>query len=299
MDKLHAMHVFVAIAEVGSFAHAARNLALSPPAATRAISALEDQLGVKLFQRTTRHVHLTDAGQRYFTDCKRILGEIKTAEDAVNGIVGEAAGQMIVTAPILFGRKFVMPTILEYLNTHPKVEVTTMFIDRVVNLMEEDIDVSVRIGVLPDSSLHSIKLGEVGIVTCASPEYLEQQGVPQQPEDLAKHNLIQLRTSGTQDAWRYHVNQREIIVRNNSRLIVNQNQAAIDAAVNSFGVARVLSYQIDQQLKDQTLIPILEEFALPKWPVHILHREGRNPSAKMRGFIDLLTEQVRAQLNYS
>ncbi len=297
MDKLHAMHVFVAIAEVGSFAHAARNLALSPPAATRAISALEEQLGVKLFQRTTRHVRLTDAGQRYFTDCKRILSEVKTAEDAVNGIVGEAAGQMIVTAPILFGRKYVLPTILEYLNAQPKVEITTMFIDRVVNLMEEDIDLSVRIGVLPDSSLHSIKLGEIGIVTCASREYLERHGVPKVPEELAKHNLIQSRTSGTQDTWRYLVNHRETVVRSNSRLIVNQNQAAIDAAVESFGIARVLSYQIDQQLQDQTLVPILQEYALPKWPVNILHREGRNPSAKMRGFIDLLTERVRAELN--
>ncbi len=297
MDKLHAMHVFVAIAEVGSFAHAARNLALSPPAATRAISALEEQLGVKLFQRTTRHVRLTDAGQRYFTDCKRILGEIKSAEDAVNGIVGEAAGQLVVTAPILFGRKYVLPSILEYLNEHPKVEITTMFIDRVVNLMEEDIDVSVRIGVLPDSSLHSIKLGEVGIVTCASPEYLERHGTPEQPEDLANHKLIQIRTLGNQDSWRYMVNQREVVVRNHSSLVVNQNQAAIDAAVASFGITRVLSYQIDEHVKNKSLVPILQDYALPKWPVNILHREGRNPSAKMRGFIDLLTKDVREKLS--
>ncbi|GAA6168886.1 LysR family transcriptional regulator [Sessilibacter corallicola] len=297
MDKLHAMHVFVAIAEVGSFAHAARNLALSPPAATRAISALEEQLGVKLFQRTTRHVRLTDAGQRYFTDCKRILGEIKSAEDAVNGIVGEAAGQLVVTAPILFGRKYVLPSILEYLNEHPKVEITTMFIDRVVNLMEEDIDVSVRIGVLPDSSLHSIKLGEVGIVTCASPEYLEHHGTPEQPEDLANHKLIQIRTLGNQDSWRYMVNQREVVVRNHSSLVVNQNQAAIDAAVASFGITRVLSYQIDEHVKNKSLVPILQDYALPKWPVNILHREGRNPSAKMRGFIDLLTKDVRENLS--
>ncbi len=297
MDKLHAMHVFVAIAEVGSFAHAARNLALSPPAATRAISALEEQLGVKLFQRTTRHVRLTDAGQRYFTDCKRILGEIKSAEDAVNGIVGEAAGQLVVTAPILFGRKYVLPSILEYLNEHPKVDITTMFIDRVVNLMEEDIDVSVRIGVLPDSSLHSIKLGEVGIVTCASPEYLERYGTPEQPEDLANHKLIQIRTLGNQDSWRYMVNQREVVVRNHSSLVVNQNQAAIDAAVDSFGITRVLSYQIDEHVKNKSLVPILQDYALPKWPVNILHREGRNPSAKMRGFIDLLTKDVREKLS--
>ncbi len=297
MDKLHAMHVFVAIAEVGSFAHAARNLALSPPAATRAISALEEQLGVKLFQRTTRHVRLTDAGQRYFTDCKRILGEIKSAEDAVNGIVGEAAGQLVVTAPILFGRKYVLPSILEYLNEHSKVEITTMFIDRVVNLMEEDIDVSVRIGVLPDSSLHSIKLGEVGIVTCASPEYLERHGTPEQPEDLANHKLIQIRTLGNQDSWRYIVNQRETVVRNHSSLVVNQNQAAIDAAVASFGITRVLSYQIDEHVKNKSLVPILQDYALPKWPVNILHREGRNPSAKMRGFIDLLTKDVREKLS--
>lgn len=296
MDKLHAMQVFVAIAEVGSFAKAARNLAMSPPAATRAISALEEQLGVQLFQRTTRHVRLTDAGERYFVDCKRIISEIKVAEDAVNGIVGEAAGAMAVTAPVMFGRQYILPVITEYLASNPKVEISTLFLDRIVNLMEEDVDVGIRVGSLPDSSLHSVNLGEVGIVTCASPEYLERAGIPEFPEQLREHQLIQTRTSGSQDTWRYLVSGRETVVRCSAQLVVNQNQCAIDAAQSGFGIARVLSYQVADSLESGQLVPLLQEFALPKWPVNVLHREGRNPSAKVRGFVDLLVERVRERL---
>ncbi|MGH8607804.1 MAG: LysR family transcriptional regulator, partial [Gammaproteobacteria bacterium] len=190
MNRLHLMSVFVAVAEEESFAGGARRLGMSPPAVTRAIAALENRLGVKLFKRTTRFVRTTDAGRRYLDDARRIIGEIDEADEAAAGINAEPRGHLAITAPVLFGKLFVLPVIVEFLKRYPAVQVSALFLDRVVNLLEEGLDVGVRIGDLPDSSMNAICVGCVRRVMCASPNYLEKHGVPQNPAELSGHNIV-------------------------------------------------------------------------------------------------------------
>ena len=184
------MNVFVAVAEEEGFAAAARRLRMSPPAVTRAVAALEERLGVKLFKRTTRHVRTTEAGQRYFEDARRILAEADAADEAAAGINAEPRGRLAVTAPVLFGRMFVMPGIVDYLSRYPDTEVSAVFLDRVVNLLEEGVDVGVRIGELADSSMRALLVGSVRLVLCASPKYLQRRGAPRAPQALLEHSII-------------------------------------------------------------------------------------------------------------
>ena len=185
MDRLETMRVFVAVAEERGFAPAARRLSMSPPAVTRAIAALEHRVGARLLQRTTRVVRLTEAGARYFADCKRILEDVETAENAAAENQTQPRGELVVTAPLVFGRMFVAPAVLEFLARHPLVSARTLLVDHVLDLVEGGIDVAVRIAHLPDSSLTAIKVGTVRRVVCASPDYLAAHGTPQKPADLA------------------------------------------------------------------------------------------------------------------
>src|SRR5262245_51390129 len=190
MDRLATMRVFIAVAEGAGFAAAARRLGMSPPAVTRAVSALEDRIGTRLLHRTTRSVRLSEAGIRYLADCKRILGEIEEAEASAAGAHAEPGGQIAVTAPIMFGRIHVAPILLDFLARYPQVTARTILVDRVVDLMDEGLDVAVRIADLPDSSLSAVRVGRVRRVVCASPKYLAARGTPQTPADLAQHNAI-------------------------------------------------------------------------------------------------------------
>lgn len=192
MDRLHLMTVFVAVAEEESFAGGVRRLGMSPPAVTRAIAALEDRLGVKLLNRTTRFVRTTDAGQRYLDDSRRIIGEVGEAGEAAAGINAEPRGHLAITAPVLFGKLYVLPGILEFLQRYPAMEVSALFLDRVVNLLEEGLDVGVRIGELPDSSMKAIRVGSARRVTCASPGYLEKYGTPPSLAALSGLSLIHI-----------------------------------------------------------------------------------------------------------
>jgi len=189
MDRFHAMGIFVAVAEEQGFAAAARRLHLSPPAVTRAISALESELGVKLLDRTTRFVRCTEAGLRYLEDVRRILLDVATAEESVVGKNAEPRGPLTVTAPVLFGQMFVMPGIVEYLRQYPQTQIDAVFLDRVVNMLEEGIDVGIRIGELPDSSLRARRVGTVRAVLCATPRYLHEYGTPQHPKDPGRNYL--------------------------------------------------------------------------------------------------------------
>ncbi|HEX4448848.1 MAG TPA: LysR family transcriptional regulator, partial [Polyangiaceae bacterium] len=190
MDRLETMRVFVAVAEAQGFASAARKLAMSAPAVTRAVSALEERLGTPLLRRTTRVVRLTDAGARYLADCKRILGEIDEAEAGAAGADADPRGLLRITASVNFGRMFVAPIVYEFLALHPRVAVQTLMVDRVVNLVDEGIDVGVRIAKLPDSALQAVRIGSVRRVACASPAYLARRGRPASPRDLEAHDTI-------------------------------------------------------------------------------------------------------------
>jgi DNA-binding transcriptional LysR family regulator len=293
MDRLHLMTVFVAVAEAQGFAAAARRLAMSPPAVTRAIATLEEGLGVKLLQRTTRHVRVTEAGIRYLEDARRILQEVDAADEAAAGINAEPRGHLTVTAPVLFGRKYVMPGIVDYLQRFPDTEVDAVFLDRVVNLLEEGIDVGVRIGSLPDSSMRAVRVGSVRMVVCAAPEYIQREGLLQQPAELDQHTVIASSAGNLTRDWHFECEGKKQTVRVNPRVTVTTNDAAISAARQGFGITRLLSYQVADEVAAGSLNVLLERFEPPALPVHIVHREGRLASTKVRAFIDLMAQKLR------
>lgn len=291
MDRFIEMQVFVAVAETEGFASGARKLGISPPVATRAVADLESRLGVKLLTRTTRYVRVTDAGKRYLDDCKRILGDVAEADDAAAGINGEPSGHLAITAPVVFGRLFVLPGVLDYLQRYPKMDVSALYLDRVVNLLEEGLDVGVRIGQLADSTMRAARVGTVRRVLCASPAYIAERGIPQKPEDLLNHTIVSASGVNPSIEWKFSQDRG---VRIKPRLSVTTNEAAIDAAVAGFGIARQMSYQVAQQLESGQLKIVLSEFELDPLPIHILHREGRYASVKVRSFVDLMVERLRA-----
>ncbi|MDA0225300.1 MAG: LysR family transcriptional regulator [Proteobacteria bacterium] len=293
MDRFQLMSVFVAVAEAEGFA-GARRLGMSPPAVTRAVAMLEERLGVKLLDRTTRYVRSTAAGDRYLEEARRILADVDAVEAAAAGVNAEPRGHLEVTAPVLFGRMFVMPGIIEYLERYPKTEVSAVLLDRSVNLLEEGIDVGVRIGELADSSMRALRVGAVRIVLCASPAYLKRHGAPRTPRDLVEHSTIASSAGSGAIHWRFDSGDGVRPLRIRPRLTVTTNDAAIEAAVRGFGITRLLSYQVAPQLAARALDLVLEKYETPPWPVHIVHREGRFASAKVRAFVDLMAARLRA-----
>lgn len=294
VDRLLLMTVFVAVAEEEGFAGAARRLNMSPPAVTRAIATLEQYLGIKLLNRTTRYVRVTEAGQRYLEDAKRVIAAADEADESVVGLNAEPRGHIVVTASVLFGRLYVMSGIVDYMERYADMEVSALFVDRVVNMLEEGVDVAIRIGELPDSSYRAIRVGSVRRVMCASPKYLEQYGMPQSPEELAQHQIILARGLNPSPEFKFEKNDTPLTVKVKPRLMVSDNDSAIEAAVGGLGITRLLSYQIAPQLIDGSLKIILSEFETKAVPVHIMHNEGRYTSAKIRTFVDLMAERLRA-----
>ncbi|ANC02258.1 LysR family transcriptional regulator [Pseudomonas sp. MH2] len=295
MDHIHLMKVFVAVGELESFAGAARRLDMSPAAVTRAVSALEERLGVKLLLRTTRSVRLTEAGGRYLEDCRSILASIAEANEAAAGVNATPKGELAVTAPILFGKKFVMPSIVRYLQQYPEVDVSAYFLDRVVNMVEEGMDVAVRIGQLPDSGLKALRVGKVRRMLCASPDYLARHGVPTHPSELHEHVVIATTNLSPRAGWRFGLTDEPTMVRMKPRLTVTSNDGAIAAACAGLGIARLLSYQVVEEVASGRLQVVLADFEEAPWPIHILHRESKYGSAKVRAFIDMLAADVRAK----
>ena len=295
MDRFQLMSTFVAVGEEESFAGGARRLGLSPPAVTRAVAALEARLGVKLLVRTTRHVRVTEAGQRYLDDARRILAEVDEADEAAAGINAEPRGHLSVTAPVLFGRLFVLPGIVDYLQRYPGMEVAAVFLDRVVNMLEEGVDVAIRIGDLPDSTLKAIRVGQVRRQLCATPAYLAAHGVPEAPADLADHSLVLAGSIAPQMEWRFGRAEAPVSVRLHPRLTVSNNDAAIDAVRSGLGITRLLSYQLAPYLASGELVPVLDTFMPPPLPIHVVHRESRYGSVKVRSFIDLISSRLRSE----
>lgn len=293
MDRFHAMRVFVRVAEAGSFAGAARDLNMSPPAVTRAISSLEDLVGARLFTRTTRSVQLTEAGARYFEDCKRILGDVAEAEAAAAGSFATPTGTLTITASVMFGQIYIMPIVAEFLDTYPDVTVRLVFLDRVTNLVDEGIDVAIRIGHLPDSSYSAIKAGTVRRVVCGSPGYFRKHGVPREPADLLNHQIISATAVSPTNEWRFGREERSSVLVKPS-LYCNSNAAVIEALRAGHGISRLLSYQIGPCLVDGRLLTVLDDFEEEPLPVHVVHPEGRHAAAKVRSFVDFAAERLRA-----
>ena len=293
MAKLEAMHTFVKVAETSSFAEAARQLHMSPPAVTRAVSALEEQIGTRLFTRTTRVVRLTEAGNRYFEDCRKILADVEEAEAAASGSYARPTGVLHVTASVLFGQQFLLPILTEFLGENPDVTVRSLFVDRVVNLVDEGIDVAIRIGHLPDSSQSAVRVGKVRQVVCGAPTYFADHGIPQQPADLARHRMIAGTSSFSSLDWFFGQDQKHK-VHITPRLFCNTYDSVIRATLEGWGLSRVLSYQIGEHLVEGRLQTVLSDFEQDPLPIHIVHPEGRRASAKVRAFIDLAVDRLRA-----
>lgn len=293
MDRLQAMEVFVAVVDHGGFAAAARRLDLSAPVVTRAVAELEARLGVRLLTRTTRTVRVTEAGARYAEDCRRILADVGDAESATSGSRAQIKGLLGVTAPAVFGNLHVTPIVADYLRRYPDVDAHCLFVDRVVNLVDEGLDVAVRIGELPDSTLQAIPVGHVRRMLVATPAYLAAHGRPATPADLAAHTLIQPTGVSPYPEWRFTHGGRTVVQRIRPRLRTTTNDAGRTAALTGLGIARLVSYQVADDLTSGALEALLPDFETPPLPVHVLHREGRHVTQKVRVFIDLAVDALR------
>ncbi|HYG44964.1 MAG TPA: LysR family transcriptional regulator [Bordetella sp.] len=292
MDRWQAMRIFIKVAETESFAESARQLHMSAPAVTRAIAALESLIGARLFVRTTRSVKLTEPGSRYLGDCRRILSDLAEAEAAAAGSYTAPSGTLAVTASALFGQMYVLPVLHEFLQRHPAVNGRILFVDRQVNLIEEGIDVAIRIGRLPDSGFSAIKVGSVRRVVCGAPAYFKKHGVPDTPADLKHHRITASTGAWVSPEWRFAGDQRVTI---HNWLQSNTNEAAIATAVAGLALTRVLQYQIGPALSEGKLQIVLAGHEEPPLPIHVLYAEGRQAPAKVRAFVDLAVARLRAK----
>ena len=292
MDRWQAMRVFVRVAETGGFAGAARQLHMSPPAVTRAVAALEDRIGTRLLTRTTRSVRLTEAGGRYLEDCRRILAEIEEAEAAAAGAGATPSGILTVTAPVQFGRLYVLPVVTEHLARHPAVSTRALFLDRVINMVEEGVDVGVRIGHLADSGLVAIRVGSVRRVLCAAPDYLDRHGTPTTARDLRDHAMIGSGATGSRATGSRATGSAAGTPR--PRLTCNTIDGVLAAALAGQGIAQLLSYQVAPSVAEGRLRLILDAPDSGAMPVHVVSAEGRRAPAKVRSFIDLAVARLQA-----
>ena len=293
MDRLLTMKTFVAVAEEAGFAPAARRLGMSAPSVTRAISELEDRLGCRLLHRTTRLVRLTDAGVRYLTDCRRIMAEVEEAERQARGDHAAPRGMVSVTASVMFGRVVLRPILTDLLDRYPEMRVSALFVDRVVHLLDEGIDVGVRIAELPDSSLMATRVGSVRRVLCASPDYLAEHGRPRRPSDLSDYDTISFAHFAPGGEWDFREKGRRSIHKPRSRFLVNTADTAIEAAAAGSGITRVLSYMIAPQVQTGELEIVLDTYEPPPVPVHVIHKERGDTSARVRAVVDHLVHHLR------
>jgi DNA-binding transcriptional LysR family regulator len=293
MDRFQEMQVFATVAQEQGFSAAARRLGMSAASVTRAVAALEKRIGTQLLSRTTRSLHLSEAGQRYLEDCRRILTEVQEAEDSAAGSHVQPRGQLTITAPVLFGELFVTPMMVSFLTQFPDVTINALLLDRVVSMVEEGVDVAVRIGELPDSNQHAIRVGEVRRVICASPQFLATHGRPKHPQDLAQAPIIGTSSIGQLKSWPFLEDGEPLSVRAEPRLVVTANQAAITAAALGLGFTRVLSYQVASKVAAGELEIILADFELAPLPIHVVYQGGRKAPARVRGFVDFAVKAIR------
>jgi DNA-binding transcriptional LysR family regulator len=298
MDRFESMSTFVAVVEAGGFSAASRRLAMPLATVSRKVSELEDQLGVRLLNRSTRQVTLTESGEQFFAACRRILDDLGEAERAASGEYEAPRGELVITAPIVFGRLHVLPIVAAFLKTCPQVTVRLLLADRVVSLIEEQVDLAVRIGRLPDSSMVATRIGSIGYVTCASPKYLADRGTPSHPKELAGHDCITfMGIAAAAKEWSFKVARKDIVVPVQSRLVVTTAEAAIDAAVAGIGITRVLSYQVADAVKKRRLTLVLRDFEPEPYPASLIYPSGRHIAAKLRAFLDFAVPRLRARLS--
>jgi DNA-binding transcriptional LysR family regulator len=301
MDRFDAMRIFVAVADARGFAPAARQLGLSPPAVSRAIVALEEHVGAQLLRRTTRNVSLTDVGERFHADCRRILAEVADAEAWAGGAHAAPQGLLAITAPQMFGRMHVTPVLLDFLAQHPQVSVRSFYADHIVHLFDEGFDAAVRIAHLPDSGLTAVGVGHVRRVIVASPGYLAERGVPRQAADLARHDAIGVAVDGGVIApWALYPPGRKSksgreIGHPRMQLNANTGEVGIAAALAGRGLARALSYQIAAHVQAGRLRIVLADHEPAPIPVQVVYVDGRKAAAKVKAFVDFAVDRLRRE----
>lgn len=299
MDLVDSMTILVAVVDAGSLSAAARRLDMPLATVSRKVGQLESHLKIRLLHRTTRQLSLTEAGTSYVAACRRILEEIGEAEREATGEYASPKGKLVVTAPIVFGRLHLVPIVAEFLAHHPHIAISLVLTDRVMHLMEENIDVAIRIGDLPDSTLKAIGVGTVRRVICGSPAYLATHGVPTSPRDLAEHQCISFEVLESKPAWVFGEGKSQSLVPVPSRLAVNTADAAIAAAILGVGLIRVLSYQAADALRDNALSVVLDSFESAPQPIHLVHRGTAPLPLKLRAFLDFVTPRLRARTSHN
>jgi DNA-binding transcriptional LysR family regulator len=296
MDKFKGIRTFVTIAEQGSLTAAARRLEVSLPTVVRTLAELERHLGITLFQRTTRRIRLTDDGQRYLDAGRHALGLLEEAEQAMTSTRLQPGGRLSVTSSVLFGRMHVAPLLSDFLKRHRDVTAELILVDRVVDLVEEGIDVGVRIAPLPDSSLHATRVGEVRRVLCASPGYLRRRGRPVRPDDLARHSIVSFSGLGPISLLRSAGQARCHDLAVESRWATNSIDAAMAAVADGIGIGQFLSYMVEPLIRDGGMQYVLESFEPPPVPVTIVYPHSRVLSARVRAFVDAAAPRLRERL---
>jgi DNA-binding transcriptional LysR family regulator len=296
MDRLESMSILLTAVEAGSLSAAARRLATPLSTVSRRISELEAHLKARLLNRSSRKLTLTDAGRAYIEACKRILEDVGEAERAASGEYRAPKGELIITAPIVFGRLHVLPVAMEFLEVYPAVDIRCVLTDRVVNLLDDHIDLAVRIGELPDSSLITTRIGSVRRVMCGSPAYFARRGVPENAGELALHDCITFEGFSFPHVWIFPTPGSNVSASVHSRLVVNTAEAAIDAAIAGLGVTRVLSYQVADAMKAGLLNVVLEELEPTPSPVSLVYSGQRRLPLKLRAFLDFAAPQLKARL---
>jgi DNA-binding transcriptional LysR family regulator len=294
MDRLESMSVFVAVVAAGSFSAASRQLRMPLPTVSRKVAEIESHLKAKLLVRSTSKLVLTEAGRAYIEDCKRILEAVSEAERGASGQYNAPQGELTVTAPIVFGRLYVTPVVTQFLRAYERVDVRLLLADRALNLVEDRVDLAVRIGPLPDSRLVASKVGQIRRVVCASPAYLKERGTPRAPQDLLKHDCVTF--AGLTDASSWGFRDQET-ARVHSRLTTSTAEAAIDATIAGIGLTCTLSYQIAAAVQAGQLVVVLRKFEPAPLPVSLIYVRESRITAKLRAFIDYAAPRLRARLS--
>ena len=295
-DRFESMSILVAVVEAGSFSAAARQLKIPLATVSRKVADLESHLKTRLLHRSTRRLSLTEAGQSYVAACRRILEEVGEAERAASGEYAAPKGELVITAPIVFGRLHVLPVVADFLKTYPDIDVRMVLTDSVVSLLEEHVDVALRIGELPDSSFIAARIGTVRRVVCASPAYFAEHGTPTNPLELAAHACITFEQMTSRQVWSFMSGKSEIAVPVRSRLAVSTAEAAIDAAVAGVGITRVVSYQMASALRAGALKIVLAPFEPAPWPISLVHTGQGILPLKLRAFLDFAAPRLKARL---
>jgi DNA-binding transcriptional LysR family regulator len=296
MDRLDGMAILLKVVEGGSLSAAARQLDVPLATVSRRIAEIEAHLKTRMLNRSSRHLSLTEAGRLYVEACKRILEQVEEAERAAMGVHKDPKGRLTVTAPIVFGGVQLIPIVSDFLAEYPDIDLKLLLADRVLDLLESDVDVALRIGELGDSSLIASRVGAVRRVTCASPSYLAAHGRPQKPEDLGDHVCVTFDNLASPESWRFSSPKGDVLVPIRSRLTVTTAQAAIAGAVAGLGLTRLLSYQIAEERRAGRLELVLEDYELPPWPVNLVYAGQRLLPRKLRAFLDFVAQRLKDRL---